>query len=150
MAPDCEKDCLDLSFPAVDRQASAGIETISAQLTAHGLPDDQIGDVRIALAEAINNVVEHAYVGIAPAQVEVHCRLCREKLDVVILDTGNPMPGLQVPRGEPASVDTSRQELPEGGFGWFLIRQLANDVRYEHRDGYNRLELRFVIADGSK
>ena len=31
------------------------------------------------------------------------------------------------------------QDLPEGGFGWFLIRSLTRDLTYLREDGYNML-----------
>ena len=141
-----DQDSVELSFPAVDVAASAGIATLTAQLGARGLPQERAGDVKIALAEAINNVVEHAYAGMEPARVQVNCRFGPDRLDVLISDTGRPLPGARPPDGDPAGVDTALQDLPEGGFGWFLIRQLANDVGYERRDGCNRLFLRFDLC----
>ena len=143
MTPIRNETCLELSFPATELEASAGIAQLSAGLSQQGLPDHMADDVKIALAEAINNVVEHAYEGIAPAKVQVTCRLERDRLDILISDTGNPMPGYQLPDGTPASVETNLQDLPEGGFGWFLINQLTSDICYERHQGCNRLSLRF-------
>ncbi len=42
-----------------------GIARLSAGLAERGLPAPKASDVKIALAEAINNLVEHAYAGIA-------------------------------------------------------------------------------------
>lgn len=143
MGSNCKHDCLDLSFPATQARASDGIATLSARLAAHGLPESKADDVKIALAEAINNVVEHAYAGIAPAEVQIDCCLCKDKLEIRITDTGSPMPDMRLPGGAPAPVDTRLQDLPEGGFGWHLIRQLASDIRYERRDDGNLLWLQF-------
>jgi serine/threonine-protein kinase RsbW len=145
--PISNKTCLELSFPATETEASAGIEQLSTGLSDQGLPVKKSDEVKIALAEAINNVVEHAYAGIAPAKVQVTCRLDRDRLDILISDTGNPLPGLHPPDGAPASVDTTLQDLPEGGFGWYLIHELTSDIRYERRKGCNRLSLRFDFAE---
>ncbi|MBO9447713.1 ATP-binding protein [Ruegeria sp. R14_0] len=139
---------LDLSFTATETEASAGIAQLSKGLEVQGLPAHQAGDVKIALAEAINNVVEHAYAGITPAKVKVHCRLHQNWLDILISDTGNPLPGFRVPDGVPASLGSSIDELPEGGFGWFLIHELTSDIRYERSDGCNLLSLRFDFPNG--
>ncbi len=143
MKPIGTKTCLELTFPATEAEASAGISQLSTGLSRQGLPAHMADDVKIALAEAINNVVEHAYAGIAPAKVQVTCRLDHNRLDILISDTGNPLPGYKLPDGVPASVETGVQDLPEGGFGWFLIHQLTSDIWYERRDGCNRLSLRF-------
>ncbi|MCG7520667.1 ATP-binding protein [Ruegeria sp. Ofav3-42] len=139
----CNRNSLDLSFAATEAEASAGIAQLSIGLEAQGLPPHKAADVKIALAEAINNVVEHAYAGITPAKVQVHCRLHQNWLDILISDTGNPLPGFRVPEGVPAPLGSSIDELPEGGFGWFLIHELTSDIRYERSDGCNRLSLRF-------
>ncbi|MEM7089779.1 MAG: ATP-binding protein [Pseudomonadota bacterium] len=143
MKPISTESCLELNFPATEAEASAGIAKLSTGLARQGLPGNKAGDVRIALAEAINNVVEHAYAGVAPARVQVTCRLDQDRLDILISDTGNPLPGYHPPAGVPASVETAPQDLPEGGFGWFLIHQLTSDICYERRNGCNRLSLRF-------
>ncbi len=115
MEPICNETCLELSFPATDAEASAGIARLSSGLANHGLPPDKSDDVKIALAEAINNVVEHAYKGIAPAKVQVTCRLDRNRLDILISDTGHPLPGLQMPDGTPAPLGKQRKICRKGG-----------------------------------
>ncbi|NOC47281.1 MULTISPECIES: ATP-binding protein [unclassified Ruegeria] len=143
MEPIENKTCLELTFPATESEASEGIAKLSVGLAERGLPPHKAGDVKIALAEAINNVVEHAYNGIAAAKVQVTCRLDRDLLDILISDTGRPLPGYRLPDGTPAPMGTDLQDLPEGGFGWFLIHRLTSDIRYERRGGCNRLSLRF-------
>lgn len=91
----CNGKCLDLSFAATESEASAGIAQLSRCLATQGLPQHKAGDVKIALAEAINNVVEHAYADVTPAKVQVRCRLHRNWLDILISDTGHPCPGFR-------------------------------------------------------
>ncbi|WP_237212613.1 ATP-binding protein [Ruegeria lacuscaerulensis] len=136
-----------MSFAATESEASIGIAQLSRCLAAQGLPAHKASDVKIALAEAINNVVEHAYAGVTPAKVKVRCRLHRNWLVILISDTGNPLPGFRVPEGVPAPLGSSVDELPEGGFGWFLIHELTSDIRYERSDGCNRLSLRFDFPE---
>ncbi|WP_254444881.1 ATP-binding protein [Ruegeria atlantica] len=138
---------LDLSFAATEAEASLGIAQLSRGLAAQGLPAHKAGDVKIALAEAINNVVEHAYADITPAQVQVRCRLHQNWLEILISDTGNPLPGFRVPDGIPAALGATRDDLPEGGFGWFLIHELTSDIRYRRDNGSNRLSLRFDFPE---
>ena len=58
-------------------------------------------------------------------------------------DSGLPMPGGELPAGRLAEA-TDIQDLPEGGFGWFLIRSLTQDLAYQRVDGLNILS--FCIA----
>lgn len=143
----CNGISFDLSFAATEVEASSGIAKLSQALSSKGLPAHKAADVRIALAEAINNVVEHAYAGTTPASVKVHCRLHQNWLEILISDTGNPLPGFRVPEGAPAPLGERREDLPEGGFGWFLIHQLTSEIRYDRSEGCNRLSLRFSFLD---
>ncbi len=147
MARNCEHDCLELSFVATEARASNGIAQVGARLEALGLSPGQTGDIKIAMAEAINNVVEHAYAGLPAQDVQVRCRFLDHQLVVQIVDSGHPMPGMKPPDGVPPHIGAELQGLPEGGFGWFIIKQLASRVEYQRRDGTNRLVLSFDLGE---
>ena len=44
--------------------------------------------------------------------------------------------------------DVPMQDMPEGGFGWFLIKDLAKDVTYHRVKAENHLSLRLAVAIG--
>lgn len=95
------------------------------------------GTAEIVLAEVLNNIVEHAYAGqsgdIALAlEHHVHGVL------VTVQDIGTPFPNAELPQGTLPDV-TSLAELPEGGFGWYLIRTLVRNLTYLRKDGCNHL-----------
>lgn len=98
-----------------------------------------------ALAEALNNVVEHAQAGRPQGRIILSTRRRSRTLLCEICDDGAALPRGTIPHGAPPPPGTRRRDLPEGGFGWFLIRALASDIRYSRRDGWNRL--RFTVAE---
>lgn len=101
------------------------------------LPIAERGTAEIVLAEAMNNIVEHAYAD-ASGQIDIALWLSPTDLLCQIEDEGRPMPGGVLPVGSlPAFSD--QDGLPEGGFGWHLIRTLCRDLTYDRRDGRNRL-----------
>lgn len=108
-------------------------QALSAEPLA-GLSDDDRGTAEIVLAEVLNNVVEHAYAaGTGPILLTL--QLGDGWLHCLVEDEGAAMPGGEPPAGrapDPAA-------LPEGGFGWHLIRVLCSGLRYERQDGMNRL-----------
>ena len=53
------------------------------------------------------------------------------------------MPGLTLPEGTLAEIGSEVEDLPEGGFGWFLIRTLTNDLSYLRLQEQNILS--FVV-----
>lgn len=127
--------------PASVRQALA---TVLAGPLAAGLAADDRGTVELVLAEVLNNVAEHAYAG-GSGPVEVDLALAPTGLACRIADAGHAMPQGALPEGRltTAGPDTALVDLPEGGFGWHLIRSLTADLTYARTAGRNRLS--FVI-----
>jgi serine/threonine-protein kinase RsbW len=111
------------------------------------LTPDQRGTVEVVLAEVLNNVAEHAYAG-GPGQISVSLHLQGAALACLVTDSGVAMPEGQLPAGvlpgqgaDPDSsyADLALSDLPEGGFGWHLIRHLTEGLHYERVGGQNRL-----------
>ncbi|ABF62798.1 ATP-binding protein [Rhodobacteraceae bacterium R_SAG7] len=135
------------SFRATEIEARRGIVLVVQRLKDMGIADTRVDEVQIALAEAVNNVVEHAYAETATGDVLIRCNLHSDRLWVEIRDAGTPFPDAKLPEGKPALVDPSTplEDLPEGGFGWFLIRELASDIQYQRNPDNNQLSLCFEI-----
>lgn len=91
-------------------------------------------NLRLVTAEALNNVVEHAYVGQETGVVGLLCVVGKAGVACRISDRGRPLD--QLPEGLAPDL---RGVLPEGGFGWFLIRQLATRIRYRRHGRQNLL-----------
>lgn len=98
------------------------------------------GIVELVLAEALNNIVEHAYAGQGAGRIQVRLLELPGAICLQLRDRGAPMPGLVLPEGrlKPLGHDG---DLPEGGFGWYLIRRLASEVSYRRDAGENILEI---------
>ncbi len=88
----------------------------------------------IVLAEVLNNIVEHAYAD-GLGSIRLCLSLSAGRLNCRIEDEGRPMPGGQPPAGRaPDPAD-----LPEGGFGWHLIRSLSQGLTYVRTGQINQL-----------
>lgn len=137
---------LTQSGPATDDGVRALMHKIGPLLADLTISPARMGDIEIALTEALNNVAEHAYAGGPPGMVHVTLSHDDHHLNVTLRDAGRAMPGLAAP--DPGLPDSSGplDSLPEGGFGWHLIRELATGLDYTRADGQNHLTLRFDIA----
>ena len=128
------------STPLLVRQALCDIlrHPVLAQLSV-----EVRGNAEVVLAEALNNIVEHAY---AKSDGHIDLRLQRRPDRVLcdIVDHGALMPGGALPAGlsQPIGVD---KDLPDGGFGWFLIRSLTENLVYQRIDARNHLSFQFII-----
>ena len=109
------------------------------------LSEDDRGTAEIVLSEALNNIVEHAYA-VSKGQIEVSVRVVRGALICTIVDQGLPMPDETLPVGRLPEVGPF-DDLPEGGFGWHLIRSLSTDLAYRRIDGRNELCFSLVTAE---
>jgi serine/threonine-protein kinase RsbW len=115
----------------------AGLDRVLTHAALSDLQEVARGTLWTVLAEVLNNVVEHAYAQ-APGDIQV--RLWRQGATVAVevLDRGAPMPGLQMPEGKLADLG-AMDDLPEGGFGWFLIRSMTDWLTYDRIGAENRL-----------
>lgn len=133
------------TFTATEYEARRALCGIMTKIRAAGLAEEQIGGVEIVLAEVVNNIVEHAYHGLRPGDIVVSGITNPKLLELRITDGGKPLPGGRLPEGKPADVTGSVADLPEGGFGWFMIRTLARDIRYKRDKGCNILQISFDL-----
>jgi len=90
--------------------------------------------LNLALAEGFTNAVRHAHKELPPeTSIDIALSLSNERLEIQIWDYGDPF-----------DPDVLKEPelgiLQEGGYGWFLMRRLADQVAYERKqDGRNCL-----------
>lgn len=134
-------------FIAHDHAVRGALEDLLSGLRPLALSVEEAGTVELVVAEALNNIVEHAYAGATqPGPVDIFCTGKTDGLHIRIVDEGAPMPEGRTPLGEAPAVNVDIMDLPEGGFGWFLIGDLAKDVVYERINHQNVLTLRLAVA----
>jgi len=107
------------------------------------LSDSAAGSLEIVLAEILNNIVKHAYRG-AGGRIDLHIGRAPGALLCRVSDQGCAMPGGVLPDPARLPPGLAIADLPEGGFGWRMVRDLAQDLHYR-RDGSSNI-LRFRMA----
>lgn len=143
--PDSRAGDLYLVFLATPALVRDNLARMLRRPPLSRLSQDGRGTAELVLAEVLNNVTEHAYAaGAGP--VSVTFRPEDKGVRCLIVDQGAPIPGGTLPEGRlPGGPGTALQDLPEGGFGWHLIRTLTADLVYQRQDGRNRLS--FLLPD---
>ena len=136
--------CLQIVFPGDPLAVRGALKTAMEFLRQLEISQDECGPVELVMAEAINNVIEHAYEGGSHGIVELSIEYRAGALLFVILDDGLPMPDGDAPTGHKHDLTCEVEDLPEGGFGWFLIRELTQDLRYTRTGSRNRLEFNII------
>lgn len=130
-------------FASGDLATRAVLHDICASLAAAGLDDDDLGTVELVLAEVLNNIAEHSY-GPGGGQVRVRLHGSGPCLRCEIADDGAAMPLGRVPQsGLPTIAPPA--PLPEGGFGWHIVRCLVSSLEYRRSPAGNALFLTIPV-----
>jgi serine/threonine-protein kinase RsbW len=142
---------VNLRFAATLCDVRHALLTVDAQLAEAGAPTDLRARAQIALAEACNNIVEHAYQPLPPgteAVITLDIAGDSAGLQITIRDKGRAMPDGPLPGRDLPHVDPDDPaNLPEGGFGWALLRETTRSLSISRQNGQNILRFRLLHAD---
>lgn len=94
-----------------------------------GLSDERVGDVRLAVSEAVTNVVRHAYSGQEPGSVLATAHVGEGVLRIVIADAGRGM--------------APRSDSPGIGLGLPLMAHLAERIDVVRTDPGTEIHMTF-------
>ena len=105
----------------------------------NNLFDEKIKEIELSLAEALNNIIKHAYKGDETNQIEISMWFDNNKFSIELIDYGEPRlnTGKPVLEFDPDDIDS----LPEGGMGLFIIEQLMDENHYSREGNKNIFRL---------
>jgi serine/threonine-protein kinase RsbW len=130
-----------MRLPATWLAVRHALAEVRRWLRETGPEGADLGTIELVLAEALNNVVEHAYEkGTGPIDLRVERR--GQMLHCLVCDLGAGLPQGCVP--DPPCPDP--ETLAEGGYGWYLIQSLARNHRLSFRNAL-RFDLPLVRAE---
>jgi serine/threonine-protein kinase RsbW len=107
-----------------------------------GLASEDLDRAELCLDELVTNVVRHGGDGARSVTFTVSARRKAREFLVVVEDDGPAFDPLQVPAPVFAS---SLDQAEAGGRGVFLIRSIADELRYERGNGRNRVTIVFRL-----
>ncbi len=95
--------------------------------------------IELAVVEAANNVVKHAYASEDDSFLDLIVRHRGDTLEFTLLDNGRPfdIESLRSPSFEWDRVE----DVPENGWGVFLMRSIMDVVDYRRNDGTNVMKM---------
>ncbi len=93
-----------------------------------GWSEIQVYGLNLALAEGFTNAVRHAHHSLPPeTTIDIEVSLWLDRLEMRIWDQGKPFNPDAIAEPKPGT-------LQAGGYGWFLLRRLSDQVEYERGD----------------
>lgn len=138
---------LTLVFPADAQAVRRALKQARDFLRASMADPEGAGVVELVLAEILNNIAEHGSTRERRAVIELGLSVCGERVDAVVNDDGLPLPGGKAPLGFLPETEGGIDSLPEGGFGWFIIRELTSSLIYRRRGGRNAIRFSVSFQD---
>ena len=101
-------------------------EFLEKAVLALGGSDDDAGDLVLAVNEAVTNVLLHGYDG-QPGPVTICVEVVDNDLRVILSDNAPPFDPTRVP---PPDIFLPLEDLPLGGLGVHMMRQLTDELLY--------------------
>ncbi len=129
--PDIQVKIALTSDPAVVQELRPRLTTLALESGLSSAADPFAS----AVTEALNNCIEHAYGNVRERPIELTWTADARSVQTALRDWGKPMEHL--PRGtcpDPLS-------MPDGGWGWFIIRSCTDEVIYSTGPDGNLLTL---------
>ena len=116
-------EVLDETWPAVPTNVPMARHAVVEHLSQAHTPDPPLNDIRLAVSEAVTNVVQHAYQETDIGSVRVRVEIGPKEVEVLVEDDGTGM--------------LPRRDSPGLGLGMPLIATLSQrfDVRTTDRGG---------------
>ncbi len=137
---------LSMTTRATPTSVRQVLARIDCELQGRGLNSETRSDAQIVLAEVLNNITEHAYGATGTGSIDCRLAAAPDRLVIRVEDEGREMPGRQLPMATLPDVKTALGELPEGGYGWYLVHRLTEELSYRRDSGRNILTFSIALA----
>lgn len=130
-----ERPMLAVSFSSHVAHVNCARSFFAAVCKAYGVDEEITSALALAVHEALTNVIRHGHQHQSNKLVQLICYPHPDRMEIHILDEGEPFDIGNVPDLDPA-------ELRVGGRGVFLMRAAFDELCCEQRpEGGNRLRL---------
>lgn len=132
-----EEDVVELRIPCKAEWVALARLSVAAVASRLSFSIDEIEDIKLAVAEACTNAIQHAN---GSAFIDIKCEGVEKGLRISVRDHGAGTHAEQIRSRE---LDDERL----GGLGVFLIRSLMDDVQYDvHADQGTLLIMTKLLA----
>ena len=118
----------NITFPAQFEFLDEIREFVAQVARVGGFTEKEIYSLQLAADEAASNIIEHAYMGVSNANLDITSDMRGDNLIITMHDTGIPFDPSSV-RQPNLKADLSERQI--GGLGVYLMRKLMDEVRYE-------------------
>lgn len=138
-------DFIEMKVPAKAEYVGVIRLSVSGVANRMGFDYEKIEDLKVAVAEAVTNVVEHAYQEDETGEVTIGFGIYEDRIEIMVADHGDSFDLNKVKRDiGPYQSNESIETLREGGFGLFLINALMDKVEINNDFGVIVLMTKYI------
>lgn len=112
-------------------------------LEKKGVGMETIQDTQLIVEELLANTIRYGCTAASPCRIDMHFRVTPDHLEMCFEDNGLPFNPLA--EIAPPDLDADDESRAMGGFGFFLVCELAERIDYVHRDGKNVLTVALAL-----
>lgn len=113
---------------------------VEAAAGAINMSSDRVGELLLAVDEAVSNIIMHGFTANTDGDIEVLVNDQPEKLVISIRDNARLFDPTKKPETDVAVSPLEREQA--GGYGIYLITHLVDQITYQvTQDGRNELAI---------
>lgn len=124
------------TIPASTKNLSEARDFVAEYARKNGFNAQQISDIRLAVDEAITNIIKHAYSGEEDHTIEIELTFKDDRLCVELFDTGATF---SIKTFKQPNIEEKIKQKKRGGMGVYLIHSLMDNVSYGREDDANKM-----------
>ena len=135
-----------LALHATPEEVMRAVEALQKFAEEHGVPENSIFGLSLALEECASNIVNHALQRDPQQEFQVVIERNGDEFVIELHDRG---PSFDPTSAAERKLQAEEDDLP-GGWGIQLVRRHMDDIRYRRDGGENilRLTKRLIPATG--
>jgi serine/threonine-protein kinase RsbW len=115
-------------FPGQYESLARISEFVMKEARHAGFDEDACYAIQTAVDEACSNIIEHAYGGEGMGNIVVSVNPQKDRLTIVLNDTGRSFDPKSV---RDPDIHSKLYKRKEGGLGLFFIRKFMDEVRFD-------------------
>jgi phosphoserine phosphatase RsbU/P len=119
-------------------------QSLGKILQAASLTVQLIEDAQLIVEEVLVNIIQYGYENRSNGYIDLRIEINNQQLTMTFKDSGKPFNPLTEIASPDMMMDDEDRSL--GGFGFFLVQELAEQVDYVYLNGKNILTVRQAIA----
>ena len=129
---------LAMNITSTPEQVRHACEALHGLCEQAGMARTEVYQFELCLAEALNNIIEHAFGGKQDHSIHIDLSVDQDYVAAdVTYPTQQQWPAeLLLEATLPMPID---DELPERGFGNYLIKHLMDQIDITHQDGQTKI-----------